>query len=61
MVLLEVYTKNLKDKYKTTLFSKTTLFAIILTAIKVVVPFLLAYRSKGKCLETLSITTYNNF
>lgn len=48
MVLVEVYSKNLEDKYKTRLFSKTTLFAIILTITKILVPFFLAYRSKGK-------------
>lgn len=47
MVLLEVYTKSLKDKYKTTLLSKTALLFAVITGIKIVVPFLLAYRSKG--------------
>lgn len=48
MVLLQVYTKCIKTKYKVRLLSKGTLVFILTSVLCIVVPFILAYKSKGE-------------
>lgn len=47
MVILEVYTKCIQNKYKTTLLSKATIFVFITQAFKIIVPYIIAYNSGG--------------
>ncbi|XP_044750809.1 transmembrane protein 231-like [Coccinella septempunctata] len=47
MVLIQVYTKCIKTKYKVRLLSKGTLIFITTTALSIILPFILAYQSKG--------------
>lgn len=47
MVILEVYSKCLKVKYKTRLCSRATIFTVLTTIISIVIPFIFAYNSRG--------------
>ncbi|XP_044266702.1 transmembrane protein 231 [Tribolium madens] len=51
MVVLEVFTKNLKISYKSTLLSKASVLALIFGILSLVLPFIFAYKSKGLWLK----------
>ncbi|XP_068902787.1 transmembrane protein 231 [Tenebrio molitor] len=47
MVILEVFSKNIVISYKSTFVSKATLLALTFGVVTVVLPFVIAYKSKG--------------
>ncbi|XP_045470128.1 transmembrane protein 231-like [Harmonia axyridis] len=47
MVLIQVHTKSVRTKYKVRLLSKGTLIFVITTVLSIILPFILAYKSKG--------------
>ncbi|KYB27174.1 Transmembrane protein 231-like Protein [Tribolium castaneum] len=51
MVVLEVFTKNIKISYKSTLLSKASVLALIFGVLSLVLPFIFAYKSKGLWLK----------
>lgn len=48
MVLIQVYSKCVRKEYKVRILSKGTLIFVITTVLSVILPFILAYGSKGK-------------
>lgn len=51
MLIVQVFSENVKIKYKTTLFSKATCFSMLTGIISVIVPYLIAYQTEGIPLE----------
>ncbi|KAJ8960942.1 hypothetical protein NQ318_020242 [Aromia moschata] len=47
MVILEVHTKQIKVKYKSTLLSQATLLALVCAMFSIILPFVFAYKSGG--------------
>ncbi|CAG9854834.1 unnamed protein product [Phyllotreta striolata] len=54
MVLLSVYAKNLKIKYKSTLFSKATFLVLLSELFAIIFSFIIAYNTGGLWLKTAS-------
>ncbi|XP_068621351.1 transmembrane protein 231-like [Battus philenor] len=54
MGLYQLYSHNAEIKYKSYFFSKATLFTSITTLMNVILPFLVAYRSRGFWLKSHS-------
>ncbi|XP_057671454.1 transmembrane protein 231-like [Diorhabda carinulata] len=52
MVVLEVFTKSIKIKYKSTLVSKATFVALIIWSLRIILPFLIAYKTGGLWLKS---------
>lgn len=50
MVILQVFTENLEIKYKSTFFSKATVFYIFSGIISIIIPYLIAYHTEGRYL-----------
>jgi hypothetical protein len=50
MVILEVFSKNIVISYKSTFVSKATLLTLTFGVVTVVLPFVIAYKSKGKAI-----------
>lgn len=51
MLIVQVFSENVKIKYKTTFFSKATCFSILTGILSLIVPYLLAYQTEGITLE----------
>lgn len=47
MVVVQVFSENIKVKYKSTLLSKATLFSAICCLISLIVPYLIACKTEG--------------
>lgn len=51
MVVVQVFSENLKVKYKSTLFSKATVFSTFSRITAFIVPYLIAYQTEGKIMK----------
>lgn len=47
MVVLQVFTENVKIKYKSTILSKATFFTVLTGIISLIVPYIIACKTEG--------------
>ncbi|XP_072382378.1 transmembrane protein 231 [Diabrotica undecimpunctata] len=52
MVVLEIFTRTVKTRYKSTLCSKATFLAVVSWLFKIIVPYIISYKSGGFWLKT---------
>lgn len=55
MVIVQVFSENVKIKYKSTFFSKATVFSIVTGVICLIIPYLIAYQTESKVIKQKKI------